>query len=187
MGRASITVAVLAVLLAAGCGGSGARPVTVAQRSAAPAGPATARETTPGAIGEREGLVVVAAKGTVEAVVDRIRHMVETGGGVVTVIDHAAAARKAGLDLPPTMLLLVGNPAVGTPLMQEARTVGIDLPLKILVWEDGDGRTQVAYNDPAFLARRHGITGQDQRLAGIAATLQRLATGAGEDTLPSTR
>ena len=92
-------------------------------------------------------------------------------------VDHAAAGAKAGLDLPPTTLLIFGDPVAGTLLMQAARTATIDLPLKILVWQDDAGRVQVAYTDPADLADRHGITGQDERLDAIAATLHKLATG----------
>ncbi len=71
-------------------------------------------------------------------------------------IDHAAGAAKAGAALRPTMLLVFGNPKGGTPFMQCQQTVGIDLPLKMLVWEDASGQVWLGYNDPAFIARRHG-------------------------------
>ncbi len=66
-------------------------------------------------------------------------------------IDHAAGAHQLGLTLRPTIVLLFGNPQAGTPLMQSRQTIGIDLPLKILVWEDESGKTQVSYNQPAYL------------------------------------
>ena len=70
-------------------------------------------------------------------------------------IDHAAGAVKVGMKLRPTEVLIFGNPKSGTPLMQAAQTLGIDLPLRALVWEDEAGKTWVAYNDPKSLAERH--------------------------------
>jgi uncharacterized protein (DUF302 family) len=72
-------------------------------------------------------------------------------------IDHAAGAMAAGLPLRPTDLLIFGNAKGGTPLMQHVQTIGIDLPLKALVWEDETGATWLSYNDPAFLTQRHGL------------------------------
>ena len=72
-------------------------------------------------------------------------------------IDHAAGAAGAGLSLPPTEVLIFGNVKAGTPLMQSTQTIGIDLPLKALVWQDGSGNTWLSYNDPRWLAKRHGL------------------------------
>jgi uncharacterized protein (DUF302 family) len=72
-------------------------------------------------------------------------------------IDHAAAAWKVGLSLRPTEVLIFGNPRAGTPLMQTRQTIGLDLPLRVLVWEDENGRTWLAYRRPSLLAKRHGI------------------------------
>lgn len=72
-------------------------------------------------------------------------------------IDHGAGAAEAGLPLRPTELLLFGNARSGTPLMQAAQTAGIDLPLKFLVWQDADGVTWVGFNEPDWIARRHGL------------------------------
>ena len=82
--------------------------------------------------------------------------LIERGMSVIARIDHAAAAAKTGLALRPTEVIVFGNPKAETPLMQAAQTLGIDLPLKILVWQDEAGKTWLAYNDPAWLARRHG-------------------------------
>jgi uncharacterized protein (DUF302 family) len=71
-------------------------------------------------------------------------------------IDHAAGAAEVGLSLRPTELLIFGNAKAGTPLMQSIQTIGIDLPLKALVWQDGSGNTWLSYNDPSWLAKRHG-------------------------------
>ena len=75
-------------------------------------------------------------------------------------IDHAAGARAVGLSLRPTEVLIFGNAKAGTPLMQSVQTIGIDLPLKALVWQDSSGDTWLSYNDPAWLAQRHGVSGE---------------------------
>ena len=82
-------------------------------------------------------------------------------------IDHAAGAAGAGLSLRPTELLIFGNAKAGTPLMQTVQTTGIDLPLKALVWEDASGATWLSYNDPAWLAQRHGVAGETETVIGM--------------------
>jgi len=77
---------------------------------------------------------------------------------VLARVDHAAAAAKVGMQLRATEVILFGNPQTGTPLMQEAQTIGIDLPLKLLVWRDEQARTWIAYNDPLWLAARHAVS-----------------------------
>jgi uncharacterized protein (DUF302 family) len=72
-------------------------------------------------------------------------------------VDHAAGAASAGLSLRPTEVVIFGNPKGGTALMQDRQTAGIDLPLKALVWEDADGKVWLSYNDPAWIAQRHGL------------------------------
>jgi uncharacterized protein (DUF302 family) len=78
------------------------------------------------------------------------------GAAILARVDHAAAAASVGMPLRPTEVVLFGNPRAGTPLMQSVETMGIDLPLKALVWEDEAGRTWLSINDPVWLARRHG-------------------------------
>jgi uncharacterized protein (DUF302 family) len=85
------------------------------------------------------------------------REIGRRGMSVFAKIDHSAAAQLADLVLRPTVLLLFGNAKVGTPLMQQAQSMGIDLPLKLLVWEDEQGAVQISYNQPAWLAARHGV------------------------------
>ncbi len=75
-------------------------------------------------------------------------------------IDHAAGARAVGLPLRSTEVLIFGNTKAGTPLMQSVQTIGIELPLKALVWQDSSGDTWLSYNDPAWLAQRHGLSGE---------------------------
>lgn len=74
-------------------------------------------------------------------------------------VDHAAGAAAIGEDLRPTTLLIFGNAKGGTPLMQANQTIGIDLPLKALVWQDSDGKTRITTNDPSWIATRHGLGG----------------------------
>jgi len=125
-----------------------------------------------------DGLVVVPSSRSVAATLDRLQATVEQRGLTVFArIDHAAGAAKIGQTLRPTALLIFGNPQGGTPLMQCAQTAGIDLPLKMLVWEDAQGKVWLGYNDPAYLAQRHGaaqcpVVGKLQAaLAGLAATV----------------
>lgn len=96
------------------------------------------------------------------------------GMAVVAEIDHAAAASAAGLPLRPTRVLVFGNALAGTPLMQAAATIGIDLPLKVLVWTDGEGTAWLAYNDPGWLAARHGLPPETEPI--LDAMRQALAT-----------
>ncbi|MGZ5875135.1 MAG: DUF302 domain-containing protein [Bradyrhizobium sp.] len=97
-------------------------------------------------------------------------------------IDHAAAATAVGLSLRPTEVLIFGNAKAGTPLMQSVQTIGIDLPLKALVWQDASGNTRLSYNDPAWLAQRHGLSGETQPViemmtAALNAVMKAATTG----------
>ena len=94
-------------------------------------------------------------------------------------IDHAAGAAGAGLSLRPTELLIFGNAKAGTPLMQSAQTIGIDLPLKALVWQDASGNTWLSYNDPGWLAKRHGLGHEaDATASAMTAALDAIARAA---------
>lgn len=88
-------------------------------------------------------------------------------------VDHAAGAAEVGLPLRPTELVIFGNAKGGTPLMEREQTIGIDLPLKALVWQDADGRTWLAYNDPAWIVARHGVA--SDQLPTVKAMTQMLA------------
>lgn len=90
-------------------------------------------------------------------------------------IDHAAGARKVGKSLRPTELLIFGNPKSGTPLMQCGQTMGIDLPLKALVWEDATGQVWLSYNDPVYLLQRHAIASCGEVVSKIENALQNFA------------
>ncbi len=91
-------------------------------------------------------------------------------------LDHQANAKRVGLELRPTRLIVFGNPNLGTPLMQDAQTVAIDLPQKILVWEDENQQVHVSYNDPKFLQSRHGIRGNENILTTIAGALNNITS-----------
>ena len=93
-------------------------------------------------------------------------------------IDHSAGAAAAGLSLNPTELLIFGNARGGTPLMQTAQTIGIDLPLKALVWQDASGSTWLSYNDPAWLAQRHGLSGTEVPIGNLTGALDAVAKAA---------
>lgn len=104
-----------------------------------------------------DGLIDLKSPHNAKATMDRLELVVkERGLNVFARIDHAAGASKIGKTLRPTELLIFGNPQGGTPFMECAQTVGIDLPLKALVWDDAAGQTWLSYNDPAYLGQRHG-------------------------------
>ena len=128
----------------------------------------------------KDGLVTLGSRYSALQTVERLAAEIEKRGMTVfTRIDHAAAARAQGMALRPTEVLLLGNPRAGTPLMQADQTIGIDLPLKLLVWEDGAGKVWVAYNDPVWLSDRHGLPpGEGERLKAMAAGLHAIATAA---------
>lgn len=104
-----------------------------------------------------DGLVAVKSTRNVAVTMDRVEALAKQRGLMVFArIDHAAGAAKIGKTLRPTQVIIFGNPEGGTPFMECAQTVGIDLPLKVLVWEDASAQVWLGYNDPAYLARRHG-------------------------------
>ena len=107
---------------------------------------------------ESPGLMSIQCGNSVTVTIDRLEAMLKNKGITVFArIDHAAAAAAVGMPLRPTELLIFGDPTAGTRLMQAEQTIGIDLPLKVLVWEDANGGIWVSYNDPAWLAVRHGL------------------------------
>ena len=105
------------------------------------------------------GLTTIPSRFGPQDTMDRLEAAVKAKGMTVFArIDHAAGAAEAGLPLWPTAVLIFGNAKAGTPLMQSVQTVGIDLPLKALVWQDATDNTWISYNDPAWLAKRHGLS-----------------------------
>jgi len=90
-------------------------------------------------------------------------------------INHAASAVEAGLELRPTELIIFGNARGGTPLMQAVQTVGIDLPLKALVWEDESGATWLSYSEPSWIAQRHGVANAEPVVSKMSAALSAMS------------
>ena len=117
------------------------------------------------------GLVRLASKYSVEQTMERLEALLqERGITVFARIDHSGEAAKVGLTMRPTKLLIFGSPKGGTPLMQAAPSIAIDLPLKALFWQDADGKVWLTYNDPAYLQHRHNVPPELlPNIAGVSA------------------
>ena len=112
------------------------------------------------------GLVTIVSKSGFQETLVRLKDEVASRGlTLFAVIDHAKGAEEAGIALRPTTVLIFGNATGGTPLMQANQTIGIDLPLRALVWQDDSGKTWVSYNDPVWLAQRHGLPAEAEQVA----------------------
>ena len=129
---------------------------------------------------EPVGLVTLQSANDVETTQAKLEAAIAAADGlsVMAVIDHAANATSVGLELRPTRLVLFGNPNAGTPLMQSAQSVAIDLPQKMLIWEAENGDVFVAYNSPYYLKARHNVEGRDELLTKISGLLEKLAKAA---------
>src|SRR3981189_15906 len=104
------------------------------------------------------GIVNKPSKHSVERTVEALTNILKSKGvAVFALIDHSGEAEKVGLKMRPTKLLIFGNPKAGTPLMLASPSSAIDLPLKILVWEDAESKAWISYNSPAYLQKRHGF------------------------------
>jgi uncharacterized protein (DUF302 family) len=124
------------------------------------------------------GIIDERSQHSVEQTVERLSALLRAKGiTLFALVDHSAEAAKIGMKMPPTKLLIFGNPKAGTPLMLAAPSVAIDLPLKILVWEDAQGRAWLSYNSPAYLRERHGVP---QALLPNIAGVETLARAAAE-------
>lgn len=104
------------------------------------------------------GIIDRPSNHSVDQTVEKLQHILQSKGlTLFALVDHSGEAQKIGIDMRPTKLLVFGSPKAGTPLMLAAPSSAIDLPLKILVWEDADGKVWVSYNSPAYLQARHGF------------------------------
>lgn len=127
-----------------------------------------------------DGLITISSGYGPKETMDRLEAEIKAKGMTVFArIDHAAGAAEAGLPLRPTELLIFGNAKAGTPLMQANQAIGIDLPLKALVFEDAAGKVWLSYNEPHWLAQRHGIA-DAKTIDAMAAALQVVASKATE-------
>jgi uncharacterized protein (DUF302 family) len=124
-------------------------------------------------------LAVKASKYSVKETLDRLTAALKDKGITpVARVDHAAAAKGAGLELKPTEVLLFGNPKLGTPLMQANRHVGIDLPMRVLVWEDDAGKVWIAYTRPDALKSRYKIESRDDAFKTMTGALESFTSAA---------
>src|SRR5579885_1636451 len=124
------------------------------------------------------GIINRPSNHSVDETVDRLKQVLQSKGVTLfALIGHSGEAKKVGMTMPPTKLLIFGNPKAGTPLMLAAPSIAIDLPLKILVWEDSQGKVWVSYNSPAYLQQRHGLPQDLLQNIAILETLAATAAG----------
>jgi uncharacterized protein (DUF302 family) len=130
------------------------------------------------AVQKEEGIVKIPSHHSVDETLDKLKTILQSKGVTLFgLVDHSGEAEKVGMKMPPTKLLIFGNPKGGTPLMPAAPSIAIDLPLKILVAEDSQGRVWISYNSAEYLKERHGLP---QDLLQNIAVVQMLAAAAGE-------
>ncbi len=121
------------------------------------------------------GLVLSRSSHSVGETLDRLETVLRNKGlRIFARIDHGAGAKGVGVDLRPTQLLLFGNPKLGSQLLISNQLVGIDLPMKALVWEDAQGQVWLAYNDPGYIAARHGIKDRPGVISKMSGALNKL-------------
>jgi len=107
---------------------------------------------------KNDGIITIPSNHSVEETIDKLKAILQSKGiTLFALIDHSGEAAKAGMEMRPTKLLIFGNPKGGTPVMLAAPSSAIDLPLKILIWEDAQGKVWVTYNGPMYLQERHNI------------------------------
>ncbi len=128
----------------------------------------------------QEEPVVKASRYSVAETADRLQAAIEGNGAtVIARVDHAANAETSGMELAPTILMIFGNPMLGTPIMQETRLAGLDLPMKVLIWEEDDA-TKIAYTSPETLRKRWNVEGQDELFSKMAAGLEKMTNAAAQ-------
>ena len=124
------------------------------------------------------GIIAISSNHSVDQTVEKLRGILQAKGVTLfALIDHSGEAEKAGMRMRPTRLLIFGSPKAGTPVMLAAPSIAIDLPLKILIWEDSRGKVWISYNSPAYLQERHGVP---QDLLQNISVVETLAIKAGE-------
>jgi uncharacterized protein (DUF302 family) len=129
-------------------------------------------------LSEGNGIIDIPSHHSADQTVEKLKGILAAKGVTLfALVDHSGEAEKVGIKMPPTKLLIFGSPKAGTPLMLAAPSIAIDLPLKILVWEDVRGKVWVSYNSPAYLQDRHGVP---LELLQNIAVVETLAAKAGE-------
>jgi len=130
------------------------------------------------AVQREQGIVKIPSHHSVDETVNRLKSILQSKGVTLfALVDHSGEAEKAGMKMPPTKLLIFGNPKGGTPLMLASPSAAIDLPLKILVAEDSEGKAWISYNSAEYLKERHGLP---ENLLPNIAVVQTLAATAGQ-------
>jgi len=122
-------------------------------------------------VSKDKGVIDLLSSYSVDETLERLKGILAAKGVTLfALVDHSGEAAKAGLKMNPTKLLIFGSPKAGTPLMIAVPSIAIDLPLKILIWEDNHGKTWISYNSPEYLLERHGAPQEFlQNIAGVAA------------------
>lgn len=122
------------------------------------------------------GIQTIASDHSVDEIVQRLTNLLQQKGvKLFTIVDHSGEAKKAGIDMPETKLLIFGNPKAGTPVMLSAPSAALDLPLKILVSQQQDNTTLLSWNDPSWLQQRHGFSSDFIANLAAAGSLARAA------------
>ena len=126
-----------------------------------------------------DGLINVASIHSVTDTANKLEKVLSSKGMTIFKrIKHSEGAKKVGVDLNPTELIIFGNPKVGSPLMKCTQSVAIDLPQKALIWQDDDNKVWISYNDPAYLKQRHNIQGCEEVLKKVSGALSKLTAAA---------
>jgi len=126
-----------------------------------------------------EGLIKVQSDFSVEETTDRLENILnEKGMTIFNQINHSDAAQKIGVELRKTQLIIFGNPKVGSPLMKCRQSVAIDLPQKVIIWEDDKSKVWISYNDPRYLERRHNLIGCDEVITKVEKALSGITKAA---------
>jgi uncharacterized protein (DUF302 family) len=139
----------------------------------------TAEAQQPAAGGASSAIVTTASNAPFDSTLSRLERAITAKGLTIAArVDHAAAASRAGLTLRPTTLVIAGNPAAGTPLMLADQTMGVELPLRFLVWQGEDGKARVSYDPIKSIAARHKIAGRDELLGRMTAAIESIVAEA---------
>lgn len=138
--------------------------------------------TTDQDVGLHKGVVSVKSSTDFKTTYNKLKSSIQANANLslMAELDHQQNAQSVGMELRPTKVLMFGNPKLGTPLMQSVRSIGLDLPQKMLVWEDADGAVFISYNTPAFLKAKHQLEGHAEELQQIIQALELLANTAAE-------
>lgn len=135
-------------------------------------------ETSESAPETSNGIITKPSNRPVDETVDRLKNILQAKGVTLfAIVDHSGEAEKAGMKMRPTKLLIFGSPKAGTPLMLAAPSVALDLPLKILVWQDPAGKAWISYNSADYLKERHGLPQELLANIGVVETLAAKAGG----------